>query len=135
MVLHQAPNNGNDYGLYAQRYYTSVDDNMGPILNTIGLPLDTGYTTPDYQDQGNIHAEMLAVSEWLRGNTSKPWTVGASRVVCLYCWRVLAHLDINIESEVSHEPTKNWVSPWYNVGQANPPTLNIPRYRTNNHNY
>jgi hypothetical protein len=137
-VLHDAPNqnaNGSEWSVFGQRYYTNVDDDMGVILGEIGAPLDTPYTYPDANDESNIHAEMLAVSEWLRGNAPKPWTVGASRPVCLYCERVLNHLQINIDGELMGVPTKNWVSPYLNADKPKPIGLNVPDWRTNNRNY
>jgi hypothetical protein len=101
-----------DFSIYGQRYYEKTYAAVPQILTTHGIGLGVDYVTPDTNEE-YVHAEMLAVSEWLAGNKDKPEMIGASRVVCSYCAIVLKHLGITIFSKPSPDPTPNWANPWY----------------------
>jgi hypothetical protein len=110
-----------DFSIYGQRYYEKTYEAVPQILTTHGIGLGVDYVTPTKEDY--VHAEMLAVSEWLAGKKDKPEMIGASRVVCSYCAIVLKHLGITIFSKPSAEPTPNWANPWFLNNMATPDVL------------
>jgi len=125
-----------DFTIYGQRYYERTYDAAPDILTTHGIGVGIDYVSPD-ADEEHVHAEMLAVSEWLKGNREKPEMMGASRIVCKYCAIVLRYLGITIFSAPSDQPTQNWSSPWYLNGKSNPPAIaaQIPKYRKKGKDY
>ncbi len=125
-----------DYTIFGQRYYERTNDAAPDILTNHGIQVGIDYVTPDSSEE-YAHAEMLAVSEWLKGYRDKPEMIGASRIVCRYCAVVLQYLGITIFSAPSNDPTPNWASPWYLNGQANPLAIRnqIPKYRKKGKDY
>jgi hypothetical protein len=122
------------YEIFAQRGY-EVTYQVGDLLERYGLPAVIDCTTPDSGDRKNIHAEMLAISEYLNGNRPHlPVRIGASRAVCAYCARVLNFLGVAIESPIGGL-TANWNSPYQNAGLLTPAGLGVPRSRTRGRDY
>ena len=125
------------FHIYGQRSYENTFNAVPDILNSHGIGLGVDYVTPD-ADEDYIHAEMLAVSEWLAGNKDKPEMIGASRVVCSYCAIVLRYFNITVFSQPSDEPTANWANPWFLRGMQTPHELRsrIPlKYRKKGRDY
>lgn len=125
------------FAIYGQRYYEKTYQEVPDILETHGIEKGIDYVTPD-SDEEHIHAEMLAVSEWLKGNRDKPEMIGASREICAYCGAVLKYLGITVFSKPSSEPTQNWTNPWWLNDQPTPKELQgvIPlKYRRKGKNY
>ncbi|WP_430424693.1 DUF4157 domain-containing protein [Phenylobacterium sp.] len=122
------------FAVYTQRGYDSVRE-CAEVLRAAGIPEMIDFVEADgTETEYNIHAEMLAVSEWLLGNHPKPVRIGASRGICLYCNRVLTHLGVR-QYNVEGHTTKSWVNPWWLKDRVTPATLAIPRYRRYNRDY
>lgn len=123
------------YAVYTQRGYEKVRE-CTEVLEAAGIPThDRNFVEADSSETDyNIHAEMLAVSEWLLNNHPKPVRIGASRGICRYCSRVLTHLGVQ-QYNVTDHPTRSWVNPWWLKGLVTPEALAIPHCRKNNQDY
>lgn len=119
------------YAIYTQRGYTDTRL-CGEVLENFGLPDTIDIIEAAEEAKHNMHAEMLAISEFFNGNQPKPTRIGASRNICELCRRVLVIQGVVMETPTDSLP-KNWCSPYYFNGMAEPP--NVPRSRKNNVDY
>ncbi len=101
------------YAVYTQRGYEATRE-CAEVLENYGIPPVIAWVESSGEAKYNMHAEMLAVSEWLAENQPKPIGIGASRGICKYCNEVLTYLEVKQYSVEGNEPP-NWANPyWYN---------------------
>lgn len=116
------------YAVYTQRGYNATRE-CAEVLERFGIPPVIPCIESSDEAVYNMHAEMLAISEWLANNQPKPKRIGASRGICRLCHLVLQHLGVH-EYNVSNDQPPNWASPYWFNGQANP-LATIPNTRKN----
>lgn len=97
--------------LVTQREYSSFDDAILEMEETHDIVIKERIIGDTKDDEG-IHAEMLAVSCWLDGETSKPTSIGISKPACWRCGKVLTALGIPYKPATDDLETKNWVHPF-----------------------
>lgn len=102
--------------LHTQRWYSQMEETMHSHGS---LVLDEGVQVCDGKDDDNIHAEMLIISNWLKGETEKPKRIGVSKPVCKRCSAVLQYYKISHRSD--NALTKNWNHPYNHAGKGKPP--------------
>jgi hypothetical protein len=119
------------YAIYTQRGYTATRL-CGEVLEAYGLPPVIDVIEAAEEAKHNMHAEMLAISEYFAGNQPKPTRIGASRNICELCRRVLTIQGVVMETALDPLP-KNWCSPYYFNRRAEP--HNVPRSRKNHVDY
>lgn len=122
---------GGTHTLYTQRWYSQMEDTMHSRTD---IPVDTGAIVGDCKDDEGVHAEMLAISMWLQGETGKPVRMGVSKKVCGRCSEVLTHYGISHQSDGSL--TQNWCHPHRHAGMTPPKKLkHLPQKVTKGKEY
>lgn len=102
--------------LFTQREYGTFDEAIVEVEKKYGVKIDDRVIADQRDDEG-VHAEMLAVSWWLQGHTTKPKFLGVSQGVCARCEAVLNLLGIPYEPSGGHY-TSNWVHPYRHAGMV-----------------
>jgi hypothetical protein len=120
---------------FSQREYSAFDDAIEEAESTYGITIDER-VIGDHKDDEGIHAEMLTVSCWLIGQTTKPKYIAASQGVCARCQAVLDALKIPCGPK-GGQNTQNWVHPYRHAGLTPPegPLTEIPQKVTRNKEY
>ncbi len=120
--------------VFTQREYKAFDASIESAEVTYGVTIDERVIRDTKDDEG-IHAEMLAVSWWLKGKIKKPVKIGVSQSICARCQAVLDLLDIKGES-AGGQTTRNWVHPYRHAGMTPKGKLNaIPQKVTKGKEY
>jgi hypothetical protein len=107
---------GGSYTAYSQREYLVFDDAITELEQQHGVTIGERVIGDSPDDEG-IHAEMLAVSEWLVGNQEKPLRLGVSQPVCARCQAILDILGIAYGNP-GGQYTQNWVHPLRHAANA-----------------
>lgn len=102
--------------LHTQRWYSQME---GTMHGHESLVLDEGVQVCDSKGDDNVHAEMLIISNWLKGETDKPKRIGVSKPVCGRCSAVLQYYKISHRTD--NALTKNWNHPYNHANLGKPP--------------
>ncbi len=102
--------NSGTFTVFTQREYNVFDETLTNLEQQHNITLDNRVIGDNRRDDEGIHAEMLAISQWLSGAISKPKLMGVSQPVCGRCAAVLDIFNIQY-CPVGGQMTKNWVHP------------------------
>jgi hypothetical protein len=98
--------------LFTQREYNAFDGAITQAEQDYGVQINERVIGDNPRVDEHIHAEMLAVSTWFTGGSSKPVVIGVSQTVCARCASVLDLLGIDhAPTDENAGNTRNWVHP------------------------
>ncbi len=121
--------------LFVQRESSAFDAAIEAVEKEYKITINERVIGDQKKEDEGIHAEMLAVSWWLLGKTTKPKFLWVSQGVCGRCEAVLNHLKIRYKPSGGHS-TANWVHPYRHAGMTPTGALaKLPQKVTKNIDY